>query len=168
MLLCIAGKAVAFHIATFAKSPAMYPHLLQTHSILRYVVLLMLMIVIVRFAFAKISKRHYNNLDDKLSLFTLITVHLQFLIGLALYLTSPVIKAALADMAATMKDDGLRFLAVEHVTLMVIAVILITVGRIKARKKELHSDEKFRRTLIFYAIGLVLIVAGIPWEKLFP
>ena len=143
----------------------MYPILLQAHSVLRYLVLLMLLVVIIRFGFAKIFKRQFNNLDDKLSLLTLVSVHLQFLIGLIIYFNSPLIKTALADMAAAMKDETLRFWAVEHITLMTLAVIMITVGRIRTRKNGLRSDEKFRRLLIFYSIGLVLIVAGIPWER---
>ena len=143
----------------------MYPILLQAHSVLRYLVLLMLFVVIICFGFAKIFKRQFNNLDDKLSLLTLVSVHLQFLIGLIIYFNSPLIKTALADMAAAMKDENLRFWAVEHITLMTLAVIMITVGRIRTKKNGLRSDEKFRRLLIFYSIGLVLIVAGIPWER---
>src|ERR1051325_1491488 len=104
----------------------MYHILLQTHSILRYLVLLMLLIVIVRFVFAKISKRSYNNLDNRLSIFMIMSVHLQFVLGLALYFISPIVKNARADWQTAMHDDILRFWAVEHVTLMVAAVILIT------------------------------------------
>ncbi|HXH19807.1 MAG TPA: hypothetical protein VNJ07_12070 [Chitinophagales bacterium] len=143
----------------------MFPLLLHTHSILRYLVLLLLAIVIVRFTFGKIFKRQYNSLDDRLSLFTVMIVHLQFLIGAILYFISPTVKAALSDMAAAMKDEILRFWAVEHVTLMAGAVLLITIGRIKSKKQALHSEQKFRRALIFYVLGLVFIIAGIPWER---
>lgn len=145
----------------------MYPIVLQTHSVMRYLVLLMLVVVIVRFIFAKVFKRQYNNLDDKLNLITLMLVHLQFLLGLVLFFISPIISSAMSDMPAAMKEPELRFWSVEHTTLMVLAVILITVGRIRAKSNGLRSDEKFRRLIIFYSIGFVLIVAGVPWERIF-
>jgi len=146
----------------------MFRLFLDTHSVLRYIVLMMLLIVIVRFAFAKIIKRQYNNLDDRLNLVTLIFVHLQFLLGLILYFISPVTTAAMADMSAAMKDENLRFWAVEHITIMTLAVIIITVGRVRSKSDGLRSDEKFRRLIIYYSIGLVLIIAGIPWERMLP
>jgi hypothetical protein len=145
----------------------MYPVILQSHSVLRYLVLLMLIAVVIRFIFGKIFKRQYNNLDDKLSLITLMFVHLQFLLGLVLFFISPITATAMEDMAAAMKETELRFWAVEHTTLMILAVILITVGRIRSKSNGLRSDEKFRRLIIFYSIGFVLIVAGIPWERMF-
>ena len=93
-------------------------------------------------------------------------VHIQFAIGIVLYIVSPIVKAALADMGAAMKDEALRFAAVEHVTVMLLAVIAITVGRVWSKKAKL-DDMKHRRSLICYAIGFVLIIAGIPWEKMF-
>lgn len=93
-------------------------------------------------------------------------IHIQFVIGIVLYFVSPVVRAALADMGAAMKDDALRFAAVEHVTVMLLAVIAITVGRVWSKKAKI-DDMKHRRLLICYAIGFVLIIAGIPWEKMF-
>lgn len=146
----------------------MYSVFVDVHSVLRYVVLFMLLAVIIRFGFAKISRRQFNRTDDRLNLLALAVVHLQFLIGLIIYFTSPMIRAAMADMAAAMQDENLRFWAVEHITLMTLAVIMITIGRIRTRKNGLRSDEKFRRLLIFNSIGLVLIIAGIPWERWLP
>jgi len=151
----------------FRQNPVMYPVILQTHSVLRYLVLLMLIAVVIRFIFGKIFKRQYNNLDDKLSLITLMFVHLQFLLGLVLFFISPITAAAMSDMATAMKEPELRFWSVEHTTLMILAVILITAGRIRSKSNGLRSDEKFRRLIIFYSIGFVLIVAGIPWERMF-
>ena len=146
----------------------MYPILLTSHSVLRYAVLLLLIGVIIRFGLAKIFKRQYNDLDDKLSLFTLIFTHIQFLLGLALYFISPITRAAMSDMSAAMQDESLRFWAVEHIVIMTLAVIMITIGRVRAKSKGLRTDEKFRRVIIFYSIGLVLIIAGIPWERFLP
>jgi hypothetical protein len=113
-----------------------------------------------------ITKRQQNTLDNRLGVALILFVHLQFLLGIVLYFISPIVQTARADMGEAMKDDLLRFFAVEHVTIMLIAVIAITVGRIWSKKAKLDS-QKFSRALVCYSIGLVLIIAGIPWEKVF-
>lgn len=144
----------------------MYIGLLHTHSFLRYLILLLLLAVIVRALIGYITKRPVNSLDNRLGIALIICVHTQFLLGLGLYFVSPNVQAALADMAAAMKDEYLRFVAVEHVTIMLLAVIAITVGRVWSKKAKLDTL-KHSRALVCYSIGLVLIIAGIPWEKVF-
>lgn len=144
----------------------MYSILLQTHSILRYLILAVLLIVLFRSAIGHLAKRKYEPFDNQASLLLLMLVHIQFVIGIVLYFVSPVVQAALADMGAAMKDDALRFAAVEHITVMLLAVIAITVGRVWSKKAK-PDDMKHRRMLIGSALGFVLIIAGIPWEKMF-
>ena len=85
--------------------------------------------------------------------------------GLALYFFGPrgynAVKDA-ADMGAVMKEPFTRFFGVEHITGMLIAIILIHVGKAQARKR-ISDRAKHKRTLIFYLIALLLILATIPW-----
>ncbi|MFM7901981.1 MAG: hypothetical protein ACKPAD_08335 [Bacteroidota bacterium] len=97
-----------------------------------------------------------------MSLFTLISAHLQLVLGFVMYFMNDTISMALGNMAATMKDGVLRFLAVEHVLTMVIGIALITIGHIKAKKAS-TDHSKFTAILVFYLIALVLIVSRIPW-----
>ena len=131
---------------------------------LRYVVLALLALAILRAFVGHLTKSRFTFSDNLLAILLLASVHLQFIIGLALYFKSPVVNEARSDMKAAMKDDTLRFWAVEHLTLMLLAVILITLGRIFSKRAALESD-KFRRSLIFYAAGLIFIIAGIPWDR---
>ena len=144
----------------------MYSILLQTHSILRYLILAVLLSVLFRSVIGHLAKRNYETFDNQSSLLLLMLVHIQFAIGIILYFVSDVVRTALRDMSAAMKDDALRFAAVEHVTVMLLAVIAITAGRVWSKNAKL-DDMKHRRSLICYAIGFVLIIAGIPWEKMF-
>jgi hypothetical protein len=85
------------------------------------------------------------------------------LIGLLLYLVlSPFTAEAMRDFGAAMKSPGLRFFAVEHVTLMFGAVILAHLGRVLARKA---STPAARRTRLIVCFGLatILMIVGIPW-----
>jgi undecaprenyl pyrophosphate phosphatase UppP len=56
----------------------------------------------------------------------------------------------------------LRFWKMEHIGTMVLAVALITIGRILSKKAK-TEDGKQLRIAIFFTIGLLLILAMIPW-----
>lgn len=139
-----------------------YTGFLHLHSFLRWIALL-LIIVSVIFAFqGLLRKRSFTKTDDRLSLFTMISFHLQLLVGIVLYFVSPVVEAARQDFSTSMKDPVLRFFLVEHAFAMIIAIALVTVGRIRSRKAE--SDRgKFVQLAIFYTIALIIVLWAIPW-----
>lgn len=89
----------------------------------------------------------------------MITAHLQLILGLILYFfLSPYVQFN----SKTMSDAVLRFYSVEHITIMVLAIALITIGYSQAKKK-LESAQKFRAVFTYYLIALILLLAGIPW-----
>ncbi len=93
----------------------------------------------------------------------MILVHLQLVIGLILYSISP--KVLLKDIGSTMKDPLFRFFAVEHLIGMLIAIIIITIGRSKSKK--INEDiKKHKIIFVYYLIGLVIIFMSIPWPFL--
>jgi hypothetical protein len=88
---------------------------------------------------------------------------LQMLIGLLLYLVlSPFTAEALRDFSAAMKNPGLRFLAVEHITMMFAAVILAHLGRVLARKASTPAAKR-TRLIVCFGLATILMIAGIPW-----
>ena len=135
----------------------MYPGLVHAHSGLRWIVLLLLIVAVIN-ALRKMSGGTFQGSDRKVALYTLIGTHLQLIIGLVLYLMSPKVQFG----ADTMKVSLLRFYTVEHISLMLIAIVLITIGYIRM-KKAAADPAKFRSLLIFYGIGLLLILISIPW-----
>lgn len=140
----------------------MYIGLLHLHSALRYVVVILLVVAIIKAFAGWFGNKSYTEADRKLALFTMISVHLQLVIGLILYFISPVVQSALADMGAAMKDTQLRFWAVEHIATNIVGIILITIGYSTAKRAS-TDKAKFTRTAIFYLIGFVLIMSAIPW-----
>jgi dipeptide/tripeptide permease len=114
-------------------------------------------------AFTNMSSGKFTPLDDKLSLFSLIFSHIQLLLGFGLYFISPFVKAAMeAGMGEAMKSTVMRFWLVEHLIGMLIGITLITVGRISA-KKATEDSAKFKKIAIFFTIGIIVILASIPW-----
>ena len=88
---------------------------------------------------------------------------LQMLLGLLLYVVlSPTTAAIRQDFGAAMRDPVARFWAVEHLTLMLAAVIVAHVGRVLARKAKSPGAKRIRM-LTCYTLATLAIVAAIPW-----
>ena len=84
--------------------------------------------------------------------------HIQLLLGLVMYFTS----AKVVFSEGWMKNASQRFYGMEHLLLMLLAIVLITIGSAKA-KRAATDEEKFKKTYLFFGLGLILILAGIPW-----
>ena len=135
--------------------------MLHTHSVLRWIALILLLWAIFN-AVSKKSAGIYTPSDRKLNMFAMVSMHLQLVIGLVLYFISPNVKVALANMSVAMKNTMLRHVSVEHITMMVIAIVLITIGHAKSKRVN-EATSKHKKILVFYTIGLLIILAAIPW-----
>ena len=136
------------------------------HSYWAYIVLAVLIFTVVNAIIGLVQKKEFTHKEFRLGLFTLITAHIQLLIGLGWYFMSPWYKALKANGSEVMGEPMARLLAVEHPLMMVIAIILITIGWSK-HKKQVKSEAKFKTFAIFYGLALVLILARIPWSNWF-
>lgn len=145
----------------------MYSALLHTHNLLRWVVLILGVLTVVKAAQGLSGDRLYATTRRFTAMF-MASLHLQLLLGLLLYMNSPAVKAAMRDMEATMADSALRFIVAEHPVLMVVAAIVMTVGAIIA-KNAANDAAKHRKALIFAGITMAIVLYGIPWNRaLFP
>jgi len=138
----------------------MYTGLLHTHSAMRYLVLAILIIAILKSIFGLLQKSNYTKLDNKLAFFSMLFVHIQIVVGFVLYFVSP--KVILNDMSVAMKNTLIRFFTVEHILLMLIVGVLITIGRINSKKKPLDF-QKHKSIVIYYGISLGIILVTVYW-----
>jgi hypothetical protein len=138
----------------------MYLTLLFFHSWLRWLAL----IAGVGATFTALGKGDARlKSAERWGLIFLIAVDIQLLLGLLLYgVFSPYTAAAMRDFGAAMRDPVLRFWAVEHLTMMLSAVILVHVGRVLARKTA-DADKKRKRLLICFGLAVLLMLLGMPW-----
>ncbi len=134
----------------------MYDFLKSTHSILRYIVLLGGIGSIIAILMAARGRA------KMFSTIFLSATHLQVVIGLVLYFGLGWFNTLKEGAGVVMKNSSLRFFAVEHAIMMLIAVVLITIGHSKL-KKAVVVNTKLRPTLILYIIALLVIFAAIPW-----
>ena len=125
----------------------MYPATLLLHSWLRWVVIVLGLVAIVRAA---------GGGRGRSALLFTIALDVQFLAGVLLYAAlSPMTRSAMENMGAAMHTPALRFWAVEHPLAMLLAVVLAHVGRSRPR-----------RAAIFFTIAVLLLLAGMPWPGL--
>ncbi len=138
------------------------------HSGWAYLVLLVLVIATFNALFKFFGNKEYGALDFRFSLFALITMHIQLLLGIILFFSKDYFStiSEVGGMGEVMKNSALRNLIVEHPLTMIIAVTLVTIGYSK-HKKKLVSKPKFKLIAIFYTLALVLVLAKIPWNLWF-
>ena len=142
----------------------MYETVQFIHPYWAYLVLTVLIIASVNAIVGYVSNKEYGATNFRIALFTLITSHIQLLIGIVLYFTTPYFRAfSEVGMGGVMKDSVLRLYNVEHPIIMILAVVLITMGYSK-HKGKLTSHPKFKLLAIFYTLALILMLSRIPWN----
>lgn len=136
------------------------------HSYWAYLVLAILIFAVANAIIGLTQKKQFTDKDLRIGLFTLIVSHIQLLIGLGWYFMSPWYKALKENGGEVMGDTATRLLAVEHPITMILAIVFITIGWSKHKKKS-EDAAKFKTFAIFYGIGLLLILSKIPWSNWF-
>ena len=136
----------------------MYPMLKHLHSGWRWIVLALLLAAIINAIMKWQSGKSFSESDRKLGLFAMISTHIQFIFGLIIYFMSPLVNFD----EGFMKNAVTRFFAVEHLTMMLIAIVLITIGYSRS-KRQTDGTKKFKTQAIFYLIALAIMLYAIPW-----
>jgi hypothetical protein len=141
----------------------LYSTVLSIHSLLRWIVLLAAVVAAARAFGGWVGKKEWTELDGRLAMVLTMSVDLQVLAGLILYIfLSPLTKTAFQDFGAAMSNGVLRYWSVEHITLMIIAVGLVHAGRAMSSKAS-QPASKHMRAALFYGLATLLILLAIPW-----
>jgi uncharacterized membrane protein YozB (DUF420 family) len=138
--------------------------LLSIHSWLRWVVLILAIVAIAKAAAGVTGQKPYTDGDRKVGLFFMISCDIQLLVGLIMYfVTSPLGIAAFSmEGVNPMKEAGIRYFAVEHAVMMIIAIALVHIGYSKAKKGTVDVA-RHKSALIFFGIALLLMLSRIPF-----
>lgn len=136
----------------------MYNMLKHAHSGLRWLLLAALIYAIIKGFHSWRSGKPFNRPS---ALIALILTHIQLIIGLLLYfIYAPIVKVNFEE--GFMKNDVTRFYTVEHFVTMILAIALITIGYSRGKRKP-EAAAAGKAVFVFYLIGLLLILLGIPW-----
>lgn len=135
-------------------------HFIQTfHSVWAYFALFLLLSATINALAGMSSKKEFTKKNRTIALLGLVATHIQLVIGLIVWVVSPLGKEAFG----LMKDADLRLTSLEHPLVNIIAITLITIGWSR-HKRAATSEGKFKSIGIFYALGLLLILSRIPWK----
>ena len=134
---------------------------LVLHNLLRWAVLFFGLWTLLNGITGYFGKRNYTANDNRSNLFFMICCDIQLLLGLILYFGDGWF-SRLKDLGNNMKDPYTRFFTMEHLTMMLLAWILVHIGRATVKKGTTDAI-KHKKMLIFFGIAIILILASIPW-----
>ncbi|MEX1020961.1 MAG: hypothetical protein WDZ49_14960 [Litorilinea sp.] len=144
---------------------SLYVPLLSIHNILRWVVVIAALYALYTYITGWLQGREYRASDRQAGVFFTISMDIQLVIGLILYgVVSPITRAGFSDFGAAMTNSDVRYFLVEHILLMVVAVVLVHVGSVMVRKA-VDSRVKFQRGTIWYVLSTLVVLASIPWWR---
>jgi len=140
----------------------MYTTLLVLHSLFRWLVLATLLASIL-VAFRGIrSHRPFTKSANQLRHWTATVAHIQLVLGIIVYVKSPVIQFLFSNFSEAIHYPELLFFGFIHSLLMLTAVVFATIGSALAKRK-ITDHEKYRTMLIWFSITLLIIFIAIPW-----
>ncbi len=145
----------------------MYPVFLSIHHYLSWGVVLVLILAAGKAWKSLLFKNRWTSTDTILASLLMVGADLQLLLGIVLYAAlSPVTRQAFNNFGAAIADPGIRFFAVEHIAMMVVAVIILYIVKSRVRKAQFNA-RKHRMSAIWYTVALALVLFSIPWGRIF-
>ena len=138
----------------------MYTGFSHIHSINKWIILILGVLAIANALSGWLKDKPYTATSNKLSLFFMVSMHVQLLLGVVLYFISPTVTGSLQDMGLAMKDSYLRYWTVEHLFVGILAIVFVTLGRVLAKKKATDLA-KHKTTAIYYILTLVFVAVNV-------
>ena len=100
------------------------------------------------------SGKSFESSDQKINMFAMISAHIQLLFGLALYMVSPKVQFS----AGWMGESIFRYFGMEHLLMMLIAILFITMGHLRSKKTGSH-----KAAAIPFILAFLFILVRAPW-----
>lgn len=143
----------------------MYHLVLAVHSLVRWLVIVVALVAVARGFSGWLRKRAWAPADERAGRVFMVLMDLQLLLGLLLFLVlSPKTTALLRRGGEAMADGAVRFWTTEHAVPMIIALILVHVGRVLSRRAR-DAVQKHRRAAILFGVATLIILLSIPWPS---
>lgn len=143
----------------------MYPIFLALHNLVRWIVLILAVLALVRAYLGWLGNRGWTDRDRRVGVFFSSALDTQMLLGLILYIfLSPLTAQIFRNFSAAMSDATVRFFGLEHLFYMLVAVALVHVGTVFSRRAP-EPSAKHRNAAIFFSLAVLLIIIAIPWSR---
>jgi hypothetical protein len=143
----------------------MYPVVLGVHNVVRWLVIAAGVWAVVRIWSGWMRRAAWTNGHARATRLFVGALDLQFLVGLVLYLFfSPLTRQAFRDLGAAMRDAPVRYFVVEHVVIMLAAIVVAHIGA--ARVNRAGSDAaKFQQAALWLGVALAAVLGFVPWAR---
>lgn len=139
----------------------MYREILALHSLFRWLVVASLLFGIYRSYKGWFSNKPFSKFDNSVRKWTATIAQIQLVIGVLLYSLSPLVNYFLHHFKKALPQREIRFFGMEHAVMMITAVILITIGSSKAKRKSIDK-EKYKTIAIWFSIAMLIILSSMP------
>lgn len=140
----------------------MYSTVLILHSFFRWLVFFSLCYAIVRAYRGHLYNSAFSFWDNKVRHWTATIAHIQLILGILIFVKSPIIKYYLSNFKTSLSDWSLTFFGIFHPLMMIVAIIATTIGSAKAKRMK-TDKQKFKTMFIWFSVALIIILAAIPW-----
>ncbi|MBV7533127.1 hypothetical protein KW844_23750 [Chitinophaga sp. sic0106] len=140
----------------------MYPFLLALHSLVRWLVVITLVASLFNAYRGWLQARPFGAGSKQLRIATVTAAHIQLVLGICLYFISPLVHYFLQHFGEAVKMREIRFFGMEHSSMMLLSIILLTIGSAKAKRKT-SAREQYKTIAIWYSIAFVILFFSIPW-----
>jgi len=143
----------------------MYVLTVFAHSVMRWIVVVVGIVVVYRALTGHLGRKPWTSADAISGLAFILGLDIQLLIGLVLFIKSPITILGVHEFDLTLRSAALRFYTLEHPLLMLAGVALAHVGKSRVKRRS-DSSGPHRAAALFYGLALLLVLAGIPWPFL--
>ena len=132
------------------------------HNLTRWGIVILGLVAIIRAFAGWFGKKEYTPADNRAGMLYTIAFDIQFLLGVILYFSKGWFGVLTADFNAAMSAVQTRFFAIDHLVLMLAALICAHVGRALSRKAA-NAARKHRSVAMWYALSFAFMLAAVPW-----
>jgi len=136
--------------------------LIPLHSMLRWLLLAAVLFAVGKAFSGYLSRRDFSDWDSRLASWTATVAHMQLVVGMALYVRSPLTSYFWKNIKPSFEYIEIVFYGLLHPLLMLLAVTAITVGPSLAKRRP--EDRKKHWTLFLcFSIALAVMLLAVPW-----
>jgi len=140
----------------------MYSTLLILHTLMRWLVVISLITAIGLAYNGYRTKRTFTPVDHLFRHWTATFAHIQLVIGMVLYMKSPIVQFFWKNPSEAIQHFDRPFYALLHSITMLLGIVVLTIGSALAKRKQ-TDHEQFKTVLLWFGIAFILFFLAIPW-----
>jgi hypothetical protein len=136
--------------------------LILFHSVLRWLLLASLLYSLIRACRGLFRQSEFTKTDNALRHWTATIAHIQMMIGITIFVQSPLVQYFWEHFSEARKSSDALFFGLIHIVMMLTSVVVVTIGSALTKRRNTNA-EKFSTMLRWFSVALIIILLAIPW-----